>query len=78
MRNRKKKNLLICGATGFIGRNILQKFIKEKKYNIFAIYNNKKPFRTHKSVKWIKYDLRSPDRINKITKDINILWPYKN
>jgi nucleoside-diphosphate-sugar epimerase len=73
MRNRIKKNLLICGATGFIGRNILQKFIKEKKYNIFAIYNNKKPFRTHKSVKWIKYDLRSPDIINKITKDINIV-----
>lgn len=67
-----KKNILICGATGFIGRNILENFSRSNKYNLFAIYNLRKPFKI-KSVKWIKYDLRSPLKINKILKNIDIV-----
>ncbi len=32
-----RKNILICGATGFIGRNILENFSRLNKYNLFAI-----------------------------------------
>jgi nucleoside-diphosphate-sugar epimerase len=67
-----RKNILICGATGFIGRNILENFSRLNKYNLFAIYNFRKPFKI-KSVKWIKYDLRSPIKINKILKNIDIV-----
>ena len=35
-------NILICGATGFIGRNILEYFAKNTKHNIYAVYNLKK------------------------------------
>ena len=35
------KTILICGATGFIGRNLLEYYIKQNKYNIRAIYHNK-------------------------------------
>ena len=28
------KTILICGATGFIGRNLLEYYIKQNKYNI--------------------------------------------
>jgi len=38
------KKILICGATGFIGRNCVEFFSKNKKYKIFATHNNRKPF----------------------------------
>jgi len=35
-----KKKILILGATGFIGRNILNFFIKQNNYEVFAVYHN--------------------------------------
>jgi nucleoside-diphosphate-sugar epimerase len=67
-----KKKLLICGATGFIGRNCVEFFSKNKKYKIFAIYNNRKPF-SIKGVNWIKSDLRNASKVDKIMKGINIV-----
>ena len=37
--------MLICGATGFIGRNLVEFYSKTNKYDIVAIYNNKLPFK---------------------------------
>ena len=38
----KKKNVLICGATGFIGKNLVEHFLKKKNVNIIATYHIKK------------------------------------
>ena len=67
-----KKNLLICGATGFIGRNLLLHFSKNKKFNIFATYNKTKPF-SLKGIKWIRSDLRISTNTDKITKNKDIV-----
>ena len=55
---KSKKNVLICGATGFIGKNILLNLSKNKNYNIFAIFNKSKKIPIS-GVKWIKADLTS-------------------
>lgn len=65
------KKLLICGATGFIGRNIYN-FFKNKNYKIYGTYNIKKPFKS-KNIKWIKCDLRNPKECNKVVKDKDIV-----
>tara|TARA_Y100001933_G_scaffold117955_1_gene117877 strand:+ start:346 stop:495 length:150 start_codon:yes stop_codon:yes gene_type:complete len=31
------KKILICGATGFIGRNLVNYFSKNKNYQIYAV-----------------------------------------
>ena len=36
--------ILICGATGFIGRNLVNYFSSNPSYHIFAVHNNRKPF----------------------------------
>ena len=33
------KKVLICGATGFIGRNLLDSFIKNKNYDVRAVWH---------------------------------------
>ena len=40
--------ILICGATGFIGRNLLNYFSTNPDYHVFAIHNNRKPFDVEK------------------------------
>jgi nucleoside-diphosphate-sugar epimerase len=67
-----KKKLLICGATGFIGRNCVEFFSKNKNYKIFATYNNRKPYKIN-GVNWIKSDLRDVSKVDKITKGMNIV-----
>ena len=67
-------NILICGATGFIGRSFLERLIKNKKNNIFAVYNNKNKIHYSKSsIKWIKCDLRNEKAVNKLTKGMDVV-----
>lgn len=67
-----KKKILILGATGFIGKNILQFFVKQNKYKIFATYN-KKPKLKYKNIIWIKANLTNPKKVGKLFKNIDIV-----
>ncbi|WP_288261469.1 NAD(P)-dependent oxidoreductase [uncultured Prochlorococcus sp.] len=52
--------IIICGATGFIGRNLVEYFNKNGN-EIIAIFNKRDPFPVNSGkVKWIKADLRIP------------------
>ena len=68
-----KKNILICGASGFIGKNLILYFTKKKKYNLIATYHKKKTKFNLKRIKWIKTDLRKLDQCIKVTKNIDIV-----
>jgi GDP-L-fucose synthase len=70
-----KTNILICGATGFIGRNFLNYFLNIKNYKIFAIYNIKKKIKI-RGVNWIKADLRNYKDCLKATKNIDIVLQF--
>ena len=48
-----KLKVLICGGSGFIGTNIVEKFKTKKNVLLTAIYFKNKP-KTHINVKWIK------------------------
>ena len=69
---KSKKNILICGATGFIGKNILLNLCKNKNYKIFAVHNNSKKI-SLPNVNWIRADLTNPKIVKKITRNIDIL-----
>ena len=68
----KKINVLVCGATGFIGRNIVQYLIKDNRYNIIGVWNKRKPYNLN-NLKWVKADLTKIEDVNKIIKDIDIV-----
>lgn len=62
--------MLICGATGFIGTNLILKF--KNKYNVVGIYNKRKPNFKYK-IKWIKCDLRNFKDCLKVTKNVDLV-----
>ncbi len=56
--------IIICGSTGFIGRNLLEYFCNNNN-EVIAIYNNKEPINEFKKkAKWVKADLRCPKSLS--------------
>ena len=67
------KKILICGATGFIGKNITLGLSKNKNYKIHAVRFKRPAYKTSSNVKWHKADLRNPDSVEKLIKGMDIV-----
>ncbi|MEK7517254.1 MAG: NAD-dependent epimerase/dehydratase family protein [Patescibacteria group bacterium] len=72
-----KTKVLICGITGFIGRNIAERLIKRNDIQLFGTYFRYKPnkeFIKNKKITLIKADLTNKNNVNEVTggKDIII------
>lgn len=65
------KTVLITGATGFIGRNLVEHYAQSG-YQVRATYHQRPPFETA-DVEWIRADLRHPEDVQKALKGVNIL-----
>lgn len=73
MRLKKKiKTVLICGATGFIGRNAVEFFAKDSHYQVIALHHKNPPFQTE-NVKWIRIDLLNSLEVKTVMKDVDIV-----
>ena len=53
------KRVLICGATGFVGRNLLESFIKNKNYDVRAVWHKPTDLTNiyQDGVEWVQADL---------------------
>ena len=69
------KKMLICGANGFIGKNMLDKFYKDKNYSIRATYNKSKPNLKY-DVEWIKVDLTNPEDVKIAVEGVDVILQY--
>ena len=68
--------IVICGATGFIGQNLLNYFDNGDN-EIIAVYNKKKPLKNlSKNVIWFKADLRIPRSLKKIIKNTDLFLQF--
>ena len=69
---RSKKTVLVCGATGFIGRNICETLSKNKEYRVVGIYN-KRPKYESPEIDWIKADLTIKSEVDKALEGVDII-----
>ena len=67
------KSILVCGATGFIGRNVTLGLSKNMKYTIHAVRFNSPAYKTPSNVKWHKVDLKNPYQVEKLIKGKDII-----
>ncbi|MBI3551241.1 MAG: NAD-dependent epimerase/dehydratase family protein [Elusimicrobia bacterium] len=68
--------LLLCGSTGFIGRNLLERFLQSEQYRILAPWHKTKPPRElarHPRVKFFKADLTVPGAVDKAVKGADVV-----
>ena len=67
-----KQKVLICGATGFIGRNIAESLAANDEFEIVGTYLNSEPW-NHASVKMIRADLTKAEEVNQVIKGVDII-----
>jgi len=67
-----KKRVLICGATGFIGKNSLQRFTQRGDWEIRAVYHTK-PALSDYDVEWVKADLNNVEDVRRVIKGMDIV-----
>jgi len=70
------KTILICGATGFIGRNLLEYYYKQGKYKIIATHYNRPAIDGYDGVKWVNIDLRDPIAVKSILNGVDIVLQF--
>jgi len=68
----KKQKVLICGATGFVGRNMTEAFAKFNNYEVHAV-RFKRPEYVCKNVIWHQADLRDPNKVDELVDGMDII-----
>ncbi len=68
--------IIICGATGFIGKNLMNFFCDDKN-EVIAIYNEKPPLKEFElNATWVKADLRKPGILLDYLKGTDLLLQF--
>jgi GDP-L-fucose synthase len=68
----KKKTILVCGATGFIGRNMIEYYSKDSAYDVVGLYNKTPPFESQ-SIRWVNADLTDQAQVEKALEGVDIV-----
>ncbi len=68
----KQQRVLVCGATGFIGRNIVERLSQIQGMEVIAVEHEKHRFDCP-NVEWLKADLTDKDDVTKALQNIDIV-----
>jgi len=67
-----KKKVLICGATGFIGRNIAESFAQNDDFEVTGAFFNSAPL-DNKNIKMVRADLTNKDDVDRVVEGMDII-----
>ncbi|MEW6557329.1 MAG: NAD-dependent epimerase/dehydratase family protein [Elusimicrobiota bacterium] len=67
-----KKKILVCGSTGFIGRNIAEALAENEGFEVYGTYLKSEPLKNSK-IKMIKADLTDKNDVEKVIKGMDII-----
>ncbi|MFC1952750.1 NAD-dependent epimerase/dehydratase family protein [Chloroflexota bacterium] len=67
-----KRKVLICGITGFIGRNIAESMVEKNEYEVYGTYLNSVPIEDTR-IKLLQADLTNKDDVNRIVPGMDII-----
>jgi nucleoside-diphosphate-sugar epimerase len=66
------KKLLVCGATGFIGRNLAEYFADQSEYEVYGTYNDSEPL-VNPKIQMIQADLTKKEDVDRVVKGMEII-----
>ncbi len=68
----EKKKVLICGVTGFIGRNVAEHLAERDDLELYGTYLDSEPF-TNEKIKMQKADLRVQDDVDRVVVGMDLI-----
>ena len=68
--------LLICGASGFIGQNLMEHFSKNKNFDVTGVIHNSNIPNHLTNLKFIRGDLKNSSFVNEACKDKDIILQF--
>ncbi len=68
----KKKKLLVCGSTGFIGRNVTEFLLKQEKYDVYGTYFRSPPLGINGLIS-VHADLTRAEDVKRAVKGMDII-----
>ncbi|CAA7618434.1 NAD(P)-dependent oxidoreductase [Magnetospirillum sp. UT-4] len=66
------RRLTVCGATGFIGRNVAEHFAGRDGWAVTGTCHRRPPF-DHPAIRWIQADLTNPADVARVTAECDVL-----
>jgi len=72
MANNVKKKLLVCGSTGFIGRNMAEYFAQKDDFEVYGTYFQSEPLNNPR-IKMIEADLTKKEDVEKSLRGMDII-----
>ena len=67
-----KKKILVCGATGFIGRNVAEYFAQQASLEVIGVFH-KRPQYENQNIKWVQADLTRLEDVERVLKDVDVV-----
>jgi len=64
--------ILVCGATGFIGRNIAESFAKRGDFQVIGVHNKRSRY-NYPNLEWVQADLNNSQDINRILDGVDVI-----
>jgi nucleoside-diphosphate-sugar epimerase len=68
----RMKKLLVCGATGFIGRNAAEYFAGQGEYEVFGTYLDSEPY-SYPNINLTKADLTNPADVDRVLSGMDVV-----
>jgi GDP-L-fucose synthase len=68
----KRQKILICGATGFIGRNIAERYAQDNDFDVYGTFCKSAPF-NHPRIKMMKTDLTNKAEVDRVVSGMDII-----
>ncbi|MBL79314.1 MAG: hypothetical protein CMH70_04720, partial [Nitrosomonadaceae bacterium] len=66
------KRILVCGATGFIGRNFAEFFAQQDSVEVTGVFHKRPAFENPK-IKWLQADLTQLNDVERVMKDVDVV-----
>ena len=66
------KKILICGATGFIGRNLAEYYADLSQYDVYGTHHTSEPY-DYPNLKLVKADLRNQRDVEKVLQGMDVV-----
>jgi GDP-L-fucose synthase len=66
------RRVLVCGATGFIGRNLAERLARDDRYDVTAVHHHRPPFRNDR-LTWVQADLTRAEDVARVVQGQDVI-----